>query len=750
MHPDALSPESHARPRRDGAAGPAAGRRRAWRSVLGALLAAGAAATAAAAPPAPALELPPAAISYRIDARLEPATRALAGTEEIRWTNTTGAPLEALPLHLYLNAFAHQRTTWLSEEQIGRFDAVAALLEEEPDPWGWIEPKSIALRGPDGRERPLSWRPVQPDDGNPLDRSLAEIALPGPLAPGETVTLAIAFEGRLPYPIARTGGARDFFLVGQWYPKIGVPGAARQFHSTTEFFAEFADFDVTFRVPSGWLVGATGRAEGPPAPGADGFVAHRFTQRAVHDFALVAGSRLAEATSRHAPQGGGPAVTVRYLFPRGLEALVPRWQRATEAALDTLGAGVGPYPYDHLTEVFPPSWAEETSGMEYPTFFTGSAADLADLRFPAAGLRFQEGTLVHEFAHEYFYGLLASNEQEEAYLDEGFSTYWQARAMETLFGGGEASSVLLGRPLLRGGFGRLALGFGNDRIREPIARSPSWLYAPGTLGLQVYIRVGQTIETAEKLFGRETIDRVFRAFYARWAFRHPTLADFLAVAREQGGEPLADFLAEAYTTARQPDFAVERATTARWQPPLGRVPGPAGPLEVKPATRDEYAATLAPEDARETDGTVFVEVADPGWTRADAAAPGSIARRRVAAARGPAEPGWEPEEGALHESRVRVTGPAWQHLPVELEFRFADGAVVTEAWDGRAPWRAYRFLRAAPLVAARVDPRGTIAIDPDELNDGRRIEPKPGLADDWGGWLGSLAGWIVGALTLWL
>jgi len=704
---------------------------------------------AGAAPDARTTELPPVAIAYRIDARLDPGTRALTGTEEVRWTNTTGATLAALPLHLYLNAFAHQRTTWLSEEQIGRFDAVEKLLAEEPDPWGWIEPKSIVARGPDG-DRPLAWQPVQPDDGNPLDRSLAEVTLAAPLAPGETVTLAIAFEGRLPYPIARTGGARDFFLVGQWYPKIGVPGAARQFHSTTEFFAGFADYDVTFRVPSGWLVGASGRRIAPPAPADGGLVAHRFAQRAIHDFALVAGTSLAEATSRHAPQGGGPAVEIRYLFPRGLERLVPRWQRATEVALDTLGEGIGPYPYDHLTEVFPPAWAQETAGMEYPTFFTGDSADLADLRFPAAALRFQEGTLVHEFAHEYFYGLIATNEQEEAFLDEGFATYWQNRAMEALFDGDEASSVLLGRPLLRGGFGRLALGMENERIREPIARSPAWLYAPGTLGLQVYIRAGQTLKTAELIFGREAIDRVFRAYYRRWAFGHPTFDDFLAVTREEGGEPMARFLAEAFSAARQPDFAVESVKVSRWQAPLGRVPGPAGPLDVTRASREEHAAALAPEEARETDGTVFVEVVDPGWARLDAAAPGGIARRRLTAVTRAPEPGYQPEAGVLHESRVRVTGPAWQNLPVELEFRFADGAVVTEAWDARSPWRAYRFLRAAPLVSAHINPKGTIAIDPDERNDGRRVEPKAGFAADWGHWLGALAGWAVGAVTLWL
>src|SRR4029453_9915577 len=83
------------------------------------------------------------------------------------------------------------------------------------------------------------------------------------------------FAGRLPVPIARTGCVPDFCLVGQWFPKIatlethGVRGAerarwgARQFHGPTEFYADFADYDVTIDTPNGWLVRATGNAEAP-------------------------------------------------------------------------------------------------------------------------------------------------------------------------------------------------------------------------------------------------------------------------------------------------------------------------------------------------------------------------------------------------------------------------------------------------------------------------------------------------------
>ncbi len=713
----------------------------------------------AAALPAAALELPEVAIRYAIDVRFDPASREYSGREEIRWTNATDATIETLPLHLYLNAFSHEASTWIGEESRLRFGSLEALLREEPDPWGFIDVDTIVQVACDGEEVLAPMRFVQPDDGNPLDRTLAEIQLPLPLAPGETATLRIGFAARLPYPIARTGGARDFFFFGQWYPKIGViePAgvrgadrarpAAHQFHAATEFYSDFADYDVTLRLPPGWLVGASGRPQG--ASSDEGLVAHRFVERAVHDVALVAGSSLGEATVRFQPEGGGPEVELRFLFPRGTEALVPRWRRATEAGLDTLGAAVGPYPYDHLTVVLPPAWADEVSGMEYPALITGGAADIADLHFPAASFRLKDGTIVHEVAHEYFYGVVANNEQEEAYLDEGFASYWQERSMERLFGADEFSSVVLGRPLSRTGFGRAALGSGGSSLREPIARAPSWLYEPGTTGLQLYIRPSQTFKTAANLFGRDLLDRVFREYFQRWAFRHPGFSDFLDVSREAGSEPLAAFLLEAFTTGRQPDFRIAAAEVSRWQAPLGRVPGPEGPLIVTGGTRGEVEPALRPREALEADGTVFVEVTDPGWTTRDTISRGGVERRFVTPTRGEVAPGYEnEEEAAVYESRVRVEGPGWQHLPVDVEFRFADGTVVEDAWDGRSPWRRYRFLRPAPLVEARVDPAGRIAIDIDETNDARRIEPDRRFAADWGNWLGMVAQWAIGALTL--
>lgn len=711
---------------------------------------------------AAALELPATAISYRIEAEVDPATRALKGSEEIRWRNETGEPVTALPLHLYLNAFANRDTTWMREIAPGRLQ-FGDLSKREPDPWGYIEPTSIRQRvaGDGGGERDAAWRPIQPDDGNPNDRSLAEVTLPAPVGPGEEVVLTIAFEGRLPVPIARTGGRRDFFLVGQWFPKIGVieaagvrhaPAArraARQFHGPTEFYADFADYDVTLVAPAGWMVGATGRAQGDPAPRPDGRVAVRHAQRAVHDFAWVMGQNLVDRWARHQPRGGGPAVDVRYITPAGTEHQIPRWQRGIEGALDVLGSRVGPYPYDVLTVVLPPFWADRTSGMEYPTFITGAPGDPLLDNPLIGGMLFGESTAIHEFGHQYFYGLLASNEQEEAFLDEGFNTYWEGEIMGSLYGEAASSGHLLGRPIDGRDTRALALGSLADRIQEPMRKRPTWLFGHGTWGAQAYPRSAVTFATAAGLFGQDQVDRVFAEYFRRFAFKHPDADDFLGVAAEVGGADFGAFCREAFERERIPDYVVTAVEVEPWEAPLGRVTTAEGPVLVTRENRAQHAEVGLPPEAREADGRVVLEVTDPGWVRGGESRTGTIERTPFQPERGAPAPGYEAGK-RYYQSAVTITGPGWDTLPVEVELRFADGAVVRDRWDGKAAWRSYRAVRPAPLVDARLDPGRKIVLDPTPQNNALAAEPDGGFTADWGLWLGALTEWLAGGLSLWL
>ncbi|AKT36351.1 M1 family metallopeptidase [Chondromyces crocatus] len=726
---------------------------------LGRLAVAACAAAALFPAEAEALELPAVAVTYRIEASLDPDTRGLLGTEEIRWRNDTGSPVTTLPLHLYLNAFAHQESTWM-RESAPRRPGESELLARNPDPWGYMEPTSISQRV-EGEARAASFRPIQPDDGNPLDRSLAEITLPVAVAPGEEAVLSIAFEGRLPEPMARTGGGRGYFLVGQWYPKIGVieaPGvrhapaarwAARQFHGPTEFYADFADYDVTFAAPSGWLVGATGRTVGEPTPRADGLVAVRYTQRAVIDFALVVGQHLTERWERHSPAGGGPTVDIRHVFPPGMEHEVPRWQQSIAGALDVLGSRVGPYPYDVLTVVQPPYWAMATGGMEYPTFITGGPGDPLVSHPLIAPLRLVEVVNIHEFGHQYFHGLLASNEQDEAFLDEGFNSYWEDEITRTIYGEAASSGYLFGRALEGVELSALRLGAMGGKIREPMRKRPTWLFEDGTWGLQAYPRSAVTFATAAALFGQETVDRVFAEYFRRFAFRHPDTEDFLQVAADAGGAEFEAFCREAFGQGRLPDYAVTDATVTPFKAPLGRIMTAEGPVTVTRESRAQHPEMGLPDAAREADGLVTLEVLDPGWVSDEEDRTGTVRRVKFTPEQRASSPGHAAGKGYF-TSEVTLSGPGWSTLPVEVELRFADGVVVRDRWDGRAAWRRYRTLRGAPLVDARVDPGRKIRVDTTPQNNALSVEADGGFVKDWGLWLGAVSEWVAGGFSLWL
>src|SRR5439155_22275758 len=130
-------------------------------------------------------------------------------------------------------------------------------------------------------------------------------------------------------------------------------------------------------------------------------------------------SRLVEEIHPYTPAGGDHAIEIHYVVPAGTAHQIPRWRKAMEGTLDVLGGHVGVYPYDTFTLVLPPLWAGRTAGMEYPTLVTGLPGDpLWDLSL-IRDVHLPESAIAHEVAHNWFYGLIATNEQEEGFLDEG-------------------------------------------------------------------------------------------------------------------------------------------------------------------------------------------------------------------------------------------------------------------------------------------------------------------------------------------
>ncbi|HSC16424.1 MAG TPA: M1 family metallopeptidase [Gammaproteobacteria bacterium] len=697
---------------------------------------------------APAQELPDTLIDYSIDVSLDPVSRVLDGSETIRWTNPSStASVERVPMHLYLNAFAHEDTSWTrSASLIGRFDA-DAVVDLHGDPWGWSELRAVRQAGV-----ALEWRPIAPDDGNPLDRTLIEVELATPIAPGETLELEVEWDAKLPVAIARTGGYDDYFMVAQWFPKVavfetaGVRGAAadgwkaHQFHGATEFYADYADFDVRIGLPSEWEVAATGLKAG--ATERDGLTWHEYEQRAVHDFAFAAGRNYVELVSSHDPTGPGDAVELHLFVPASREEAAARWRTALEGSLDVLSSRVGPYPYATITLVQPPYRHVATGGMEYPTLFLGLFDDEVLDHPLLASVRLPEYVIAHEFTHQYFYGLIGSNEFEEAFLDEGFTEYWGTEALTGTYSDGFGS--LVGRRIAAWDFERvLAAGTGRS---APLLARPSYALRDFNLTAQFYSRPALTLKTLENRFGRPVLDRIFAAYYARWRFRHPRFEDFVDVARDVGGDDVAEFVLDAFTQADAPDYRIVSLDVEEWEPPRGRLVtgGETIEPEVPRDDLDRVGKLLAGSG-----GTIVMERADSGNVANDAWA--EMERIAMRSEIGVADPDWKPEEmPSYYESNVAVEGPAWRHLPVDVEFRFADGATVRDRWDGRTDARHYRFVHSVPLAEVTIDRHASIALDPDRANNARRRDGDGALARDWAFWAGAFVQLISEALTQWL
>ena len=196
--------------------------------------------------------------------------------------------------------------------------------------WSYIDVTAIRLLAGGGApltDLTASGTFIAPDDGNKADQTVLSVPLPGAVAPGQSVTVEVAWTARVPRTFARTGAVGNYFFIAQWFPKLGVledtGWNTHQFHAGTEFYADYGVYDVRITVPRGWVVGATGRErERHDTP--KGTTTHRYVQEDVHDFVwttspdyvvktatfehpTLAAHRAAAAAAARASRAGRPA-----------------------------------------------------------------------------------------------------------------------------------------------------------------------------------------------------------------------------------------------------------------------------------------------------------------------------------------------------------------------------------------------------------------------------------------------------------
>src|SRR5262245_7906444 len=143
--------------------------------------------------------LSPRNASYIIEAKLDPSSRTITGSEVIVWRNITTKPATELQFHLYWNAWRDDRSTWLREAKLGSRRAVPTV---RPDERPRIDVTALAVRGSARADLTTVMRFIAPDDGNADDRTVLAAQLPQPIAPGGSLTIEVSWTARVPRAFA--------------------------------------------------------------------------------------------------------------------------------------------------------------------------------------------------------------------------------------------------------------------------------------------------------------------------------------------------------------------------------------------------------------------------------------------------------------------------------------------------------------------------------------------------------------------
>ncbi|MCK6694744.1 MAG: M1 family metallopeptidase [Thermoanaerobaculia bacterium] len=445
--------------------------------------------------------LSPRPANYTIRVTLDDGAKTIDATQTVRFTNHSPAPIRELRFYLYLNAFKNTESTFLkgTTQLFGQ-----GFTNRGPDEWGWIEVDKLE-RETGGARADLfaGMRYVQPDDGNAADQSVLAAALDKPLLPGETAILHLKWRAKMPKTIARAGYSRDFYLFCHWFPQLGVweqnsLGAwdwnCHQFMRHTEFYADFGTYDVFITTDKKFVLGASGCLVSEKDNG-NGTLTRHYHAEDVIDFAWSVYPRFMALEDRWRD------VHIRLLLPPEHAAMGPRYLDILKFAFEYMDRHVGQYLYPSLTVVDPPFHGLRSGLMEYPTLITvGTIYGMPE------GVRTSESLLVHEFVHQYFMGMLASNEKEEPWLDEGFVTYFEDRIIDAAYGDKQALVNLAGYRFDNRELSRLEYTTMRNP-RQGIVARPGWLFS-------------------------DSNDRILQTYFGRWKFKHPRGSDFMAVLHE--------------------------------------------------------------------------------------------------------------------------------------------------------------------------------------------------------------------------
>lgn len=495
--------------------------------------------------------------NYKLYVDFNPEKKILTVKEKINWKNLTELSTNELQFHFYANAFSNNKT------ELGR-----KLQFDES------EKTRIIINSLIVNNIPNEFEYIQPETDNPFDSTVARINFDETILPGDSVSIDIEYELSIPRSRLRFGYAaeREFYFLAQWFPKLGVfkngEWICSQYHPFTEFFSDFADYKVTINLPADYIVGATGQLINEVSY--DSVKSLTYSANKVIDFAWSASPEFYTESKNY--QGKfGKQIEVRFLIQPENKKLINRKFQAAFNTIEYLEKYIGEYPYSQITLVDAPRTAN-LGGMEYPsivTYFTPL--------FSPIEIQRPESTIIHEIIHQYFYAAVSSNEVYEAWLDEGITTYLEAKILSEYYGNPVLHFRFIDYYPIYGirflSFREIPLIYSLkafEAAHSSYALSPYYLNKelgnirdnsyklPNSLSYLVYAysKPYLILQVLENYLGKDETLKLISDYYTQYKFSLVTADDFLDILKNYENSDLEWFISNFINESKKFDYKI--------------------------------------------------------------------------------------------------------------------------------------------------------------------------------------------------
>lgn len=478
-------------------------------------------------------------VDYKMEIDMNVNNYQYDGKQELTYTNNSPDVLDKVFYHLFFNAFqpgsemdVRSRSIADADPRVG--DRISKLSQDEI---GFIKVNSLEQDGKD-----VSYT---------VAGTVLEVVLAKPILPGQKTTFTMDFTGQVPVQIRRSGRNNKegvALSMTQWYPKLAEydfegwhadPYIGREFHGV------WGDFDVKIKIDADFTLGGTGYVQngnevghGYQDNGASatpkskkGKYTWHFIAPKVHDFTWAADPNYIHDTII-AEDG----VKLHFLYKNNPE-ITENWknlQSKTAEILSFLNKHIGAYPYKQYSVI-----QGGDGGMEYAmcTLITGERSFGSLV-----------GVTAHEFAHTWFQFLLATNEAKHEWMDEGFTSYISALAMN------EVMQQNRDNPLSGsyGGYYRLVeSGFEQPQTTHADRYNRNFAY-----GVAAYSKGAIFLSQLGYIIGEENLAKTLKKYFTDFAFKHPTPNDIKRTAEKVSGMQLDWYLTDWTQTTNTIDYAI--------------------------------------------------------------------------------------------------------------------------------------------------------------------------------------------------